>query len=168
MLHSVETMLLRGLLIARANSRLMIAHANNPMMIVVAVMTVAAVTTVTGVMTVVAETTGTAVTTADDVMIGAAVTVVATKVAAMMMIVPAGAMMDIGMMVAATIGVVIANPLLMLTPPARSALFMGIPLVIFGGAMMMTMARRMQILLDMKWTQTGIMTLVLLTILLVN
>nr|XP_051229958.1 predicted GPI-anchored protein 58 [Lolium perenne] len=62
-------------------------------------------------------------------------------------------------MIAATIAVVIANPLLMLTPPVRSALFMGIPLVIVGGAMMMTVARRMQILLHMEWTQIGIMTL---------
>jgi hypothetical protein len=168
MLLGVATMLLRGPLIARASSHMMIAHANNHMMTVVAVMTVAVATTVTSVMSAVTEKTGTAVTTAVGVMTGAAVMVVATRVAAMMMILPAGVMMDTGVMIAATIAVVIANPLLMLTPPVRSALFMGIPLVIVGGAMMMTVARRMQILLHMEWTQTSIMTLVLLIILLVN
>jgi hypothetical protein len=99
---------------------------------------------------------------------GAAVMVVATRVDAMMMIVLAGVMTGTGVMIAVTIAVVIASPLLMLIPPVRYALFTNILLVTVGGAMMMTVARRMQILLHMEWTQIGIMTLVLLTILLVN
>jgi hypothetical protein len=70
------------------------------------------------------------------------------------------------------VGVVIANPPSMLTPLARSVLFMATPLVIVGGAMEMIVAKdrivqtKVPILLEL--TQTGTMTLKLLIISLVS
>jgi hypothetical protein len=111
----------------------MIGLANSSMMSIHALMIGLMAITVTVMMIV-----GVSLTTVTVVMIKAAVMVVAIRGDDMMMIVVV-AMMMIDVMVIGVDGVIVSL-LHMSTLPVRIAIFMGIPLVIVGGAMVMILA----------------------------